>query len=76
MRTESNHVNFGLPKYVVSDNRPPFNSSAFIKFCESNAIIVLKSYSYHPQSNGSAERVVQTVKQFFKKSLIESKNNI
>ena len=42
--TES-FINFGLPKYKVSDNGRPFNSSAFIKFYESNGTIVLISPS-------------------------------
>lgn len=82
MRTEARIVceelrkifkNFGLPKFIVSDDGPQFSSEYFIKFCESNGITVLKSPSYHPQSNGSAERAVQTVKQALKKSLIDLK---
>ncbi|XP_050502926.1 uncharacterized protein K02A2.6-like [Diabrotica virgifera virgifera] len=61
----------GLPDIIVSDNGPPFNSNCFLKFCEINGIKVVKSPPYHPQSNGTAERHVQTVKVAFKKFLLE-----
>lgn len=66
-------VTFGIPNQIVSDNGPPFNSKEFEVFCRSNGIEVLKSPVYHPQSNGSAERAVQTLKQGMKKSLIDPK---
>lgn len=53
---------FGLPTKIVSDNGPPFNSSVFRKYCESNGIIFQNSPPYHAQSNGLAERGVQTAK--------------
>lgn len=64
---------FGLPKTVVSDNGPPFNSREFIKFCTNNGIACLKSPPYHPQSNGWAECGVRTVKQSLRKMLVETK---
>lgn len=51
----------GTPEILVGDNGPPFNYSDFTKFCHVNGI-VLKAPPYHPQSNGSVERHVQTVK--------------
>lgn len=64
-------VIFGLPTTLVSDNGPPFSSDFLIKF--SNGIEVLKSPPYHPQSNGSAERAVQTVKVTLKKLMIDNR---
>lgn len=63
---------FGLPSKIVSDNGPPFNSKEFIKFCENNGIVCLKSPPYHPQSNGWAECGVRTVKQSLRKMIVGS----
>lgn len=65
---------FGLPRTIVSDNGPPFNAKEFLRFCENNNIVCMKSPPYHPQSNGWAERGVQTVKQSLRKMLFESRN--
>lgn len=48
-------------------------SREYISFCENSGIECLKSPAYHPQSNGSAERAVQTVKTGLKKYLIDPK---
>jgi hypothetical protein len=61
--------NFGYPSQIVSDNGPPFNSKYFVDFCSSRGIEVLKSPAYHPQSNGMAERAVQTIKRLLAKEL-------
>lgn len=53
---------FGFPTKLVSDNGPPFNSAVFRKYCETHGIVFLNSPPYHPQSNGLAERSVQTAK--------------
>lgn len=53
---------FGLPTKIVSDNGPPFNSNVFKKYCETNGIVCQNSPPYHAQSNGLAERGVQTAK--------------
>lgn len=62
---------FGLPSQICSDNGPPFNFTEFIQWGESNGIKILKSPLYHPQSNGLAERGVQTIKGILKKFLID-----
>ena len=58
---------FGLAKTFVSDNGPPFGSYAFLEFCSQNGINVMKSPPYRPESNGLAERGVQTIKHALKK---------
>lgn len=55
----------------MSDNGPPFSSREFSEFCRSNCILALKSPAYHPQSNGSAERAVQTFKNGIKKAMLD-----
>lgn len=59
----------GLPVELVSDNGPPFNSVEFLKFCQINGIVPMKSPHYHLQINGIAERAVQTIKKGLEKSL-------
>ena len=53
---------FGLPVEIVSDNGPQFASEEFRKFTSGNGIIHRMGAHYHPQSNGLAERMVQSVK--------------
>ena len=60
---------FGEPRLIVSDNGPPFNSKEFEQFCKDQQIELLHSPPYNPQSNGSAERWVRTVKEMMKKNL-------
>jgi transposase InsO family protein len=53
---------FGVPKYIVTDNGAEFISREFNHFCSVNGITKMESPPYHPQSNGAAERGVQTIK--------------
>ncbi|CAM1332156.1 Uncharacterised protein at_DN0314 [Pycnogonum litorale] len=68
-------VDFGKPDSIVSDNGPPFNSFEFRSFLKENDIKHTPSSPYYPQSNGLAERNVQTVKNCLKKAL-ESKQDL
>ena len=58
---------FGLPESIVSDNGTCFTSSEFKSFLKLNGITHLKSASYHPSTNGFAERAVQVVKRGLRK---------
>ena len=56
----------GLPRKIVTDNRPSFTSTEFRSFLSSNGITHVTTAPYHPSSNGLAERAVQTLKRGLK----------
>ncbi len=62
---------FGDPKVLVADNGPPFSSREFQEFWKNRDVRILHSASYHPQSNGLAERGVQEAKRYLKKMLVD-----
>ncbi|BHF74753.1 hypothetical protein SprV_0501784100 [Sparganum proliferum] len=59
----------GLPEVLVSGNGSQFTSSTFEDFCRQHNIQHLRSTPYHPQSNGQAERFVDT----FKRALLKTR---
>ncbi|XP_058116009.1 uncharacterized protein K02A2.6-like [Anopheles ziemanni] len=58
---------FGYPETLVSDNGPQFVSSEFEDYCCRNGIDHVKTAPFHPQSNGQAERFVDTLKRKMQK---------
>ena len=46
---------FGIPKSIVSDNGPQFDSRVYRNFCQELKIKNLYSTTQYPQSNGLAE---------------------
>ena len=53
----------GAPQTLITDNRPPFNSGEFKRFCQEWNLEHHTSSPNYPQSDGQAEQAVQTVKQ-------------
>ncbi|PIO69335.1 integrase core domain protein [Teladorsagia circumcincta] len=62
---------FGFPQIIVSDNGTQFTSVEFQNFCRSNGIKHVRAPPFHPQSDGQAERFVDT----FKRLIGKMKNN-
>ena len=72
-RLEQDFAHFGYPHTIASDNATTFTSEEFQEFCNERGIYHLTGASYHPATNGSAERLVQSFKQSLKKSCLPRK---
>ena len=53
---------FGIPYEVISDNGPQFSSELFAEFARSYGFSHIPVDPGMPQSNGAAERAVETAK--------------
>lgn len=58
----------GVPMVCVSDNGPCYSASAFQSFATSYGFVHQTASPRFPQSNGAAERAVQTMKALLRKS--------
>ena len=63
----------GIPEEIVADNQP-FGSYAFRQFAKSWGIKVITSSPTYAQSNGQAERAVQTLKSLLQKADAEGRD--
>lgn len=57
----------GIPKELVTDNGPAYNSSEFKRFTTEWQIDHVTSSPHYAQANGKSERTVQTLKNIIKK---------
>ena len=57
----------GIPEKLRTDNGPQYSSREFTSFCHTYGIEHHTSSPRYPQSNGEAERAVQTVKNLWMK---------
>ena len=53
---------YGVPAQLVSDNGPQLKSEEFEQFLKRNGIKHIISATYHPATNGLAERCVESLK--------------
>ena len=60
----------GIAHTVISDNGPQFTSQQFKEFAVKYGFKQIDSNPMYPQSNGQAERFVQTIKGMIKKCVI------
>ena len=58
----------GIPETFVSDNGPQYSSQEMKDFARDYNFVHVTSSPYYPQSNGLAERMVQTLKSLIGKS--------
>ena len=59
----------GVPEQIVSDNGPQLTSKEFADFCKLLNVEHRFTPPYHPNSNGEAERFVQTFKKALEKCI-------
>ncbi|CAI5681852.1 unnamed protein product [Oreochromis niloticus] len=64
----------GIPESVISDNGPCYASSKFQQFAKSWSFTHTTTSPHYPQSNGLAEKTVQTAKKLLDKAKAEHKD--
>ena len=64
----------GVCDTIVTDNGTQFTSNQFDELCKLNNIKHLRTATFHPQSNGQAERFVDTVQRTLRKLSPEGRN--
>lgn len=64
----------GIPEVLKSDNGPEYASDEFAKFMTSYGIEHVTSSPNYAQSNGLAERTIQTVKKLLKKAMDDNQD--
>ena len=67
-RLKAQFARYGIPDTLVTDNGPQYSSHSFKEFATKFQFTHATSSPHYPQSNGKAERAVQTVKSILKKA--------
>ncbi|MBW0552001.1 hypothetical protein O181_091716 [Austropuccinia psidii MF-1] len=52
---------YGVPKIIISDREPKFTSEFWTNLYEMLGTKIALSTAYHPQTDGLAERMIQTM---------------
>lgn len=78
-KTVINHIKpqlarYGIPEVIVSDYGSEFSSHEFAEFAREYGFKHITSSPRYPQSNGLAERAVQTAKKLMMKAKVERKD--
>ena len=61
---ENLYKRFGLPNKIISDRGPQFASKAFLELLKLLGITSALSTAYHPQTDGTTERVNQEIEAY------------
>ena len=65
---KSHIARYGIPKLIISDNRPQYASAEFQAFCTEWGIEQRMSSQTYPKSNRKVEAAVKTIKTLLKNS--------
>lgn len=65
-----------LPKKIISDNGPPFQSQSFNDFCKERGIELKHSAPGHPAANGLVERFMQNLQRALTAAIDEGETSV
>ena len=73
---EEDFAHFGYLHTLVTDNATSFTSKEFKAWCQSRGITHLTGAPYHPATNSTAERMIQSFKKSVRKSSLPPKRTL